>query len=53
VVVKELTDSGNANKSGVKLGDQLQQVCAFVVAWMGMYIIHVHAMFGLDVEVLD
>ena len=26
VVVKELTDSGNASKSGVKLGDQLQQV---------------------------
>ena len=28
VVVKELTDSGNAAKNGVKLGDQLQQVCA-------------------------
>ena len=26
VVVKELTDSGNATKSGVKLGDQLLQV---------------------------
>ena len=30
VVVKELTDSGNANKSGVKLGDHLQQVCVSV-----------------------
>ena len=35
VVVKELTDSGNAAKSGVKLGDQLQQVgCMHVATYM-------------------
>ena len=32
VVVKELADSGNAVKSGVKLGDQLQQVCVVALA---------------------
>ena len=38
VVVKELTESGNANKSGVKLGDQLQQVCVC----LSVVAVHVH-----------
>ena len=43
VVVKELTDSGNATKSGVKLGDQLQQVCVCTSNGVASYIyIHLY-----------
>ena len=31
VVVKELTEGGNAHKSGVKLGDQLLQVLSLLL----------------------
>lgn len=49
VVVRELTESGNAFKEGVKIGDEIEQVRIYNYTWLAHYkgkflgIVHQHS----------